>query len=830
MAKEIKVLLTLDTRGFETGINRATRAVDGLKQKASGAGGAIGGLTNAVNAFIGSQIVGYVASTADSYTNLQNKVNAFSDSQAQANERMAEIQRVASATRSGLTETGQLYTRLSIAAKDLGLSQEEVGQITETFAKATKIGGATTQEAASAMLQFSQAMASGKLNGDEFRSLMENSPVFMGKLREEVAKATGDSKVNLKKLASEGRITAETLAWVSLKMGKDIDEKFGKTVPTISERIVELQNKMISLFGSLENNTGIFSFISGLIGFLTRNLELLAIGMAIAFGPAALAMITKFFNTMKALMMRNPFTAIALAITAIVVALVDFWNESVKFRNAMKSAANAGIEAVNTLVMGWMAFKDFLSILLPSIAEAIGAALNPFDTRSFSDILKRGYAEAMNEAKHTFGREGPIKFRFKMESETARGTPKPGPEGDLPLGPAKEDKSGNRAAERIENARKKAEEYVQAIRDEITALNAKTESELKNIGVGELSKKLEEARLKNSEDYNEVVRKINSTENLSAVDRVKALTEAESLYKKLGIAAQQSLKIVDAVQKAFAQGQALSEIGTNADLARKEFDQMMQLDGEFNAAKKERMGERFGIENDFFARAASLRRGYKDQNDAELIDELARLDERKTATLAAFDELTPDKLGFAETQRSFSYGWDQAYQEWINSTEDMAAYGAAQFANLTDGLTEAFTTFVTTGKLSFKSLINSILADVARMAAQNIVKGIFGAILGPSSTLFGSLFGGARASGGPVQAGKSYIVGERGPEMVRFGRAGTVIPNSRLMEGGDYGGGMTQVVYNISAVDAPSFKALVSQDPQFIYSVTQVGGKRAGAR
>ena len=99
-----------------------------------------------------------------------------------------------------------------------------------------------------------------------------------------------------------------------------------------------------------------------------------------------------------------------------------------------------------------------------------------------------------------------------------------------------------------------------------------------------------------------------------------------------------------------------------------------------------------------------------------------------------------------------------------------------------------------------------------------------------SGTITGSLFGGARASGGPVQAGKSYIVGERGPEMVRFGRAGTVIPNSRLMEGGEYGGGMTQVVYNISAVDAPSFKALVSQDPQFLYSVTQVGGRKAGAR
>ncbi len=829
MAKEIKVLLTLDTRGFETGINRAGRAVDNLKSKADGAGGAFGGLTNAVNAFIGSQVIGYIANTADSYTNLQNKVNAFADTQQQATERMAEISRIAEATRSGLTETGQLYTRLSIASDRLGLSQQQVGQITETFAKATKIGGATTQEAAAAMLQFIQAMAAGKLNGDEFRSLMENSPVFMGKLREEVAKATGNANVDLKKLASEGRITAETLAWVAQKMGKDIDEKFGKTIPTISERMVQLQNKMIEIFGSIEQNTGIFSVISGLIGFLTRNLELLAVGLAVAFGPAALAMIVKFFKTMQGLMMRNPFTAIALAITLIIAALVDFWNESVKFRNAMRAAANAGIEAVNTLVMGWQAFKDFLSILLPSIAEAIGAALNPFDTRSFSDILKRGYAEAMNEAKHTFGREGPIKFRFAMESERKRST-KQGAEGDIPLGPGEKDKDAERAEKRAENARKKAEEYVQAIRDQIKALNEKTASELKNIGVGELTKKLEEARLKNQEDLDETLRKINSIENLSAADRAKALADAEALYKTLGETALESLKKIDAAQKEFAQNQELQMIGANADLARKQFEQMMQLDSEFNAAKKERLQERFNIENDYFMEEQRLRSQYKDQSDKELQEDLARLAQRRDAVLKSFDELTPEKLKFADTQRSFAYGWEQAYQNYLQSTSNMAEYAATQFSNLTGGLEDAFTNFVMTGKLSFKSLINSMLADVARLAAQNIVRGIFGAIFGGAGgNPFSALFGGGRAGGGPVSAGKTYLVGERGPEMVRFGRAGTVIPNTRLMEAAE-GGGTTNVVYNISAVDAPSFKALVSQDPQFIYSVTQVGGRRAGVR
>jgi len=155
----------------------------------------------------------------------------------------------------------------------LGLSQDQVAQITETFAKATQLSGASTAEAAAGMLQFSQAMASGRLNGDEFRSLMENSPVFMGKLREAVSKATGNSKVNLKELASEGKLTSELLAAAALQMSKDIDTQYGKMGPTIGQSLTQLKNSFISLFGELEANTGIFSAIAGAIQFVADNLS-----------------------------------------------------------------------------------------------------------------------------------------------------------------------------------------------------------------------------------------------------------------------------------------------------------------------------------------------------------------------------------------------------------------------------------------------------------------------------------------------------------------------------------------------------------------------------
>ena len=92
------------------------------------------------------------------------------------------------------------------------------------------------------------------------------------------------------------------------------------------------------------------------------------------------------------------------------------------------------------------------------------------------------------------------------------------------------------------------------------------------------------------------------------------------------------------------------------------------------------------------------------------------------------------------------------------------------------------------GKL--KDMVNSILQDIARLIfQQTITKPLAGAITG----MFGSLFGGAKASGGPVSAGMLYQVNERGTEAFIPSTSGTIIPNHKL------GGGGTTVVYDIDA-------------------------------
>lgn len=117
----------------------------------------------------------------------------------------------------------------------------------------------------------------------------------------------------------------------------------------------------------------------------------------------------------------------------------------------------------------------------------------------------------------------------------------------------------------------------------------------------------------------------------------------------------------------------------------------------------------------------------------------------------------------------------------IAAADDLRSSMTDAFASILDGSKSA--------KDAFKDLAASILADMARIAAQKIVESIFGGMGTPMGgggggggflSFLGSLFGGGRASGGPVSAGVPYLVGERGPEIVVPSSSGTVIPNHRM--------------------------------------------------
>jgi len=176
----------------------------------------------------------------------------------------------------------------------------------------------------------------------------------------------------------------------------------------------------------------------------------------------------------------------------------------------------------------------------------------------------------------------------------------------------------------------------------------------------------------------------------------------------------------------------------------------------------------------------------------------------------------------AKQQQDFSAGWSKAYRQYVENSNNSFNQAGNYFATLSRGFEDSIVRFVQTGKLSFKDLFNSLIADFARAQAAKMLSGLFGGGGGGVAGGFlKNLFGGFFAEGGQPPVNKPSIIGERGPELFVPRTAGTVVPN------GEFGGG-TQVInnavsYSIQAVDAQSFKALLARDPEFLHNVAEQG-------
>jgi len=143
------------------------------------------------------------------------------------------------------------------------------------------------------------------------------------------------------------------------------------------------------------------------------------------------------------------------------------------------------------------------------------------------------------------------------------------------------------------------------------------------------------------------------------------------------------------------------------------------------------------------------------------------------------------------------------------------------------GLADAITDFVMTGKFNFKDFANSVIRDLVRIAAQAAItfaiKKALQAFGGPA----GGFLAGFLAEGGTAQAGKAYVVGERGPELFVPRSTGTVVPNDAMA---NTVGGEVNVNFNINAVDAASFDELLLSRKGLIVGTIQQAFRQQGRR
>lgn len=265
--------------GYSTTIDRIIRRTDQATNEMLNASGAADNFNNSLNntgssaSFLNSnlgKLVGTVVSVttalkgmqlSDELTNTSARLNLINDGLQTQAELQEKIYAAATRSRGVYTDMADAVAKLGLTASESFKSNDELIAFTELIQKSFKVGGASAAEQSSALLQLTQAMGAGKLQGDEFRSITENAPM----IADAIAKYVGVSKGELKELSSEGAITADIIKNAMFNASNEINAQFKQMPITFSDIWNKLKNGLLSAFTPISNA---FSSIINSEGFM----------------------------------------------------------------------------------------------------------------------------------------------------------------------------------------------------------------------------------------------------------------------------------------------------------------------------------------------------------------------------------------------------------------------------------------------------------------------------------------------------------------------------------------------------------------------------------
>lgn len=159
---------------------------------------------------------------SDEYANMHARLDMIRDGTQTTEELQKSIYTSAQRTGSAYTTMANGVAKMRMQAGDVFQNNGETIAFLETMNKSFVVGGASIEDQKNAMLQLTQAMASGKLQGDELRSLAETSPALI----QAIANKLGVSRGEVKKLGADGKITADIVKTAMLDASEAIDQQF----------------------------------------------------------------------------------------------------------------------------------------------------------------------------------------------------------------------------------------------------------------------------------------------------------------------------------------------------------------------------------------------------------------------------------------------------------------------------------------------------------------------------------------------------------------------------------------------------------------------------
>lgn len=839
--------LNAAARAAQNASRSINTSLNGIAPGASRGSAAIASFKGNLMAMIALQIgawakqaVGHFTEMSDAATNAQSRLQLAISNWGNYGRAQQDVLNISRITRSELNATSTLYGKLAITGKTLDASQQQVARAAQTVTTALKVSGASAQETTSTVLQLGQALSSGKLNGDEFRSLAENAPRLMQLLADSMNVPVGA----LKKMASNGELTSDKLfkAFNDKKFTAALDEELKRMPKTFGDGFTAITNVAGQTFAAF-NQGGQFS--QSLYDFADQ-------------GQTNMATIVKAARDAGG-EMRDSFAG-----------LRDAFQPLLEGASGVFDALGIKVQSLKEQIAGLLGMMDDIAnapIRLQNFA-------NRFDNNVFGtnkpiaplqnmrgDFLK-GYAESRRgrarerliggvqryTGNYKFNAKGLSDQQLLEYSRTAKPAAQGG-SGNLraPPGTGGNDPNSKALAkhqktladlQKLEQSatgaslariQKRADREKQIIANLQKGVGEAAASAAAPSGSGSGKTKEQREAERAAKKYADALQDlINKKNDLSLTDDQRELADAleaaglERNIKLTGKKADEVRKLVASLQEAekgkkladtlkelkekneelsaTEEQRALIEARVAAGLPRdlKTInDKTRAIDAqalanyrleESNKKKQEDKGKAEGVENELKSakeqtdEKAAVRADADKSPLQQALNAIDRVRLKRIQLLQSLqiEESLRAKLIAQTNQQAEAEQKDARAEDQLNKVERVSDL----LVNLWDNPKEAMKGF-------FKEMLKNLLMNIAKATILKKLMpggggGSIGGIIGNAvSSALG--FGGGRAVGGGVDSSKFYLVGEKGPELFAPGRTGTIIPNRNM------GGGSTSI-------------------------------------
>lgn len=721
-------------------------------------------------------------SLADTYTQLSNRVRISTENETELRDVTDELLQRANESRVSFQSIVELYARTAAATKNLGISQRELLQFVTSVSKAITLSGASSVEATAGLIQLSQGIASNTLRGDELRSVLEQLPA----VADVIAKQMNITRGELRNFAKDGVITGQVILDAFANARKEIDEKFKTTIATVSQSFQRLSNAIIGYVGNLDRAVDISRIVASAIGFIQEHLDLFARTVifvaTILVEKLAIQALGFVLSQLKAIAVAaatNPFLAIAQAALLATGFIVAFGDQVKVSEDGLANLQDVAITAANAVgqILGpaFDAAYEALGRLFgfdaaPSIRELVIGVAGGMD-RVIGTV--RGTVYAVSDYWSSLWTVALPKFTIDGINFILDGI-----ETLLDRIGAAIDTIQTLFYQSFTAIAQSVKALAQAAVDAASGLFESAEGNLNQASVS-LQRSLSVFSPDNiNRQYVKEFAEKSGQRTLPQIENT--FTTA---YNELGAKLQESFK------EGFDQDTFLGFVTSIFDEAeQKARERQADLDrlNAAQAAQRKKNREADELKNRTIAAPGlpttdtskdtleAILKPQKEYN--QLIADLNKLYAEGKISLDQYNQAADEGLiKSLKNVQDFSAGFEQAFAEIRLEAQNWASVTYDTFNTVFSAGEDALVEFAQTGKVEFGQLADSIVSDLIRIYSRMLLVQALNLFL-PSGSVPPIGFGGSRATGGDVQPGRSYIVGEKGRETFTPDRPGRITP------------------------------------------------------